>query len=101
MPEGLALTLYQVVRELFANAVKHAQSRQLKICMCRKAKEIHITVEDDGIGFDVSRSCRTSHGTSGFGIFNIKQLLQYLKGELQVCSQKSLGSSVFFRVPLQ
>jgi len=101
LPEELAVTLYQIVRELFANVVKHAQACQLKICLKRKSREIHVTIEDDGMGFDVSRACRMSHGEGGFGIFNIRQRLQYLKGELQVRSQEGSGTMVFFRVPLQ
>ena len=47
-----ALLLYQSVRELLLNCVKHAHVRQATLILKQINGSLHITVSDQGMGFD-------------------------------------------------
>ena len=52
IPEDQALLLFQSVRELLLNVVKHARCSNAVVSMGIEAGTLRITVFDDGIGFD-------------------------------------------------
>jgi signal transduction histidine kinase len=43
--------IFQAVRELLVNIVKHSQAKKANIMMLRANDKLRITVEDDGIGY--------------------------------------------------
>ena len=48
----IRVLLFQAVRELLVNVVKHAKAKKAKVFICRIQNNIQITVEDNGVGFD-------------------------------------------------
>lgn len=96
--EELSSTLYHVVRELLVNVVKHAQAGKVSITMKRDAGCIRVTVRDDGKGFQPPQGGARKE-MAGFGLFNIRQRVQHLGGELEVRSGGG-GTTVAISVPL-
>ncbi|TSK08353.1 MAG: PAS domain S-box protein [Geobacter sp.] len=94
LEEELSSTLYHAVRELLVNVVKHAEARQVRIAIRRRDGRIEVTVEDDGKGIS---PCASS-ASGGFGLFNIRQRVQHLGGEVTVTSGAG-GTSVTIAVP--
>ena len=92
LAEDVRILLYQSVRELLINIVKHAQAREVALDITRVEDTVRITVTDDGIGFDVKDVLSTSSRTHGFGLFNIAERLDYLGGSLDIDSQPGRGS---------
>jgi signal transduction histidine kinase len=90
--------LYRVVRELLMNIVKHAQATAVKICLARDEDILHISVEDDGIGFDATKR---SGRDSGFGLFAIRERLKRLGGCCEIDSGSDCGTNVILTVPLK
>lgn len=96
--EELSSALYQVVRELLVNVVKHARAGEVFITVKREAGRIEVTVRDDGNGFRVSPE-GAGKEMRGFGLFNIRQRVQHLCGALEVKSGEG-GTTVAVSVPL-
>jgi len=44
----------------------------------KQNNEVEVTVEDDGVGFDVSKLRLPSDTKGGFGLFNIRERLEYI-----------------------
>ncbi|WP_136514543.1 PAS domain-containing sensor histidine kinase [Geomonas edaphica] len=94
LEEELSSTLYHAVRELLVNVVKHAGARQVRIAIRRREGRLEVTVQDDGKG--ISPCAPPASG--GFGLFNIRQRVQHLGGEVTVTSGAG-GTSVTIAVP--
>lgn len=86
--------LYQVIRELLMNVVKHAHSPEALIVILREPGELAISVEDDGVGFDAGKVAGFSSGNVGFGLFSIQQKVECLGGKFVINSVPGKGTSI-------
>ena len=98
--EELSSTLYHVVRELLVNVVKHARAKKIAIALQRTGSRMQISVSDDGIGFPIRGEAAGREKLGGFGLFNIRQRIQHLGGELEIESGSGSGVRVAVVVPL-
>lgn len=94
--------LYRSVRELLVNAAKHARASTVEIDLDRSNDSIHIAVRDDGTGFDTAVLDRSTPGTTaGFGLFSVKERLEYIGGTFEIHSSPGNGTRVALVAPLQ
>lgn len=100
MDDEIRVLLFQVVRELLLNVVKHAKADQVKVTIDRKGPDLRIQVKDNGVGMPISQGTSLNSAT-GFGLFSIKERLKNLGGHLQVTSQPDQGTKVTLVVPLK
>jgi PAS domain S-box-containing protein len=98
--DDVRIVLFQAVRELLVNVVKHAQASSVKISIRRDGGHIRIGVEDNGVGFDASKIGPNSSGANTFGLFNIRERLKHLGGHLEIKSRRGDGTSVTVLAPL-
>ncbi len=86
--------LFESVRELLINAVKHAGVDRVTVDVALDAGEmLCITVTDQGIGFDPARvSERAKAGQVGWGLFSISERLTLLGGRFEIESAPGHGS---------
>lgn len=91
--------LFQAVRELLVNTVKHAQASKVRIIgECEKGW-IRIRVIDDGRGFDPSKIFSPSPKTGGFGLTIIRARLGFLGGNLYIHSRAGVGTTAMIALP--
>ena len=60
-----------------------------------------IRIEDDGAGFDPSRVGAKASIESGFGLYNIRERIDYLEGEFEVKSKRGKGTLLLAKIPLK
>jgi len=97
--EDVRLFLFEAVRELLFNAVKHSRVTQARVRMdCDRNGWTRIVVEDDGVGFDAGEKIG-SLGAAGFGLFSIQQRLAHLGGRVTFSSSPGKGTRVTLQVP--
>ena len=101
LSEDLSVLPFRAVQELLVNVVKHARARNARTFIETKDEKIRITVEDDGVGFDISEI--DSHiGRAGkFGLFSIRERLNHLGGHFDIASKPGHGTQVSLAAPLQ
>ena len=90
------MTVYRVIQELIGNVIKHAQATEVIVQLFRDEDKLHITVEDNGIGFDT----QNIQSFKGAGWTNIQNRIAYLKGTIELESGKGTGTSVVIEIPL-
>lgn len=100
MDDEIRVLLFQAVRELLVNVVKHAKAQRAKVTIERMGNHIGIKVEDDGVGLGISPGAPLS-SARGFGLFSIRERLKYLGGHLEVESEPGRGTQVTLTVPLK
>ena len=78
---------YYTVAESLANSLKHAEASQVEVTLERSDGSLHITVHDDGKGFDGAAS-------DGHGLANLSERLAALDGRLDVTTSPGQGTTV-------
>ncbi len=102
MPEEIAVILYQSVRELLFNVVKHAGTGEATIALAHsRGNLVTITVADLGCGFDPATLMETDrHHPGRFGLFNVQERLEAVGGHLDLMSAEGKGTSITLSAPM-
>ncbi|MCP4453432.1 MAG: hypothetical protein GY809_18390 [Planctomycetes bacterium] len=98
MDENLKTILFTSVRELVTNAVRHATPNRIRVHIDRQEESLSVCVEDDGMGFDPGTI--ESRSQKGFGLFSIRERLDYLGGCLDLVSLPGHGCKAVLKTPL-
>ena len=97
--EAMTLLLFQSVRELLFNIVKHAQVRAARVEVRRQDGHLQIIVSDHGVGFDPATMSASS--PRGLGLASIRQRLEYLGGCVGITSAPGEGCRITLAAPLR
>ena len=95
MPDT-SLCLLRVLQEALHNAVQHSGVRQFGVQLNGTSEEIHLTVRDCGVGFNLE----TAKTSRGLGLNHMQERLKLVKGSLSIDSQPTRGTTIHARVPL-
>ncbi len=101
LEDQITVLLFQTVRELLQNVVKHARSKRATV-RCGVADDLlTLDVLDPGVGFEVHAIDRLPTRQGGFGLFNIRERLKLMGGSIDIHSIVGEGTTVRIRVPLK
>jgi len=100
LDDDVRILLFQAVRELLVNVVKHANAKRVKVSTKKIGDQIQITVEDDGIGLDVEALENHNYDSTGLGLFNIRERLGHIGGSLDIESTTGHGTYVTMKAPI-
>jgi PAS domain S-box-containing protein len=100
MPDAIdidtALCLYRIAQEALHNIVKHSGAAHAVIGLGRHAREMVMSVADDGAGFDPA-----SVGRKGtLGLISMRERARLVRAALAVTSQPGRGTRLEVRAPL-
>jgi signal transduction histidine kinase/ActR/RegA family two-component response regulator len=99
LEEDVKVLLFESVREMLLNTVKHSNRRSAKIHLFQAGDHLGLTVSDDGKGFAPVASNDAGSGT-GFGLFSIQERLSFIGGTFQIDSAPGKGCRVTLTAPL-
>ena len=94
LEEIYSIASYRIVQELVNNAVKHAQLSWLKVHLTITDQHMHITVEDNGVGFDSIQK------KLGFGLSGVDERARSLGGVVDINTAIGEGVRVCVSMPL-
>lgn len=84
---------YRVAEEAVGNAVLHAQAEMLRVELIHADGELHVRVQDDGVGFDVAQARREATDDAT-GIALMEQRTTAEGGRLEIVSAPGQGTTV-------
>jgi PAS domain S-box-containing protein len=96
--QKMRILLFQIIRELLNNSAKHSKARETIVSIKMKDNHILISIQDDGIGFDVDETIRRK--SQNFGFFSIEERLKNIGGFFNIKSNPGQGTVVSIIVPL-
>ena len=99
IPDDRILLLYQSVRELLMNIVKHAGVDRAFVSLDIDADCLFITVQDSGRGFDPS-TLGSSRSGEHFGLQTVLERMTTVGGTCVIDSSSEKGTSIALTVPL-
>jgi signal transduction histidine kinase len=93
--------LLKIAQEAVNNAVRHAAASRIAIEMRYATREVEMTVEDDGRGFDGQPHPESSGPQGHFGISGMRERAAQIGGTVAIDSAPGKGTRVTAHVPLQ
>lgn len=95
-----SIILFGSADEILNNIVKHANAGQVNVMVDVQSSSLILMISDDGQGFDLSILNPENRRNDSFGLFSIKERLEYLGGVLDVQSQPKQGTRVILSIPI-
>jgi len=96
LPEHIEAGLYRIAQEAVNNIIRHAKSGSATVTLVCSPGQVHLTIEDDGIGFDPA-----SIGPDRYGLRGLNARASLLGGDLNLESTEGKGTRVEVIVPLE
>lgn len=87
--------LFMAFKEGLNNAVKHGHPRHIVITLALEARQMQLSVEDDGCGFALE-----TNRIAADGLGNMRQRLVAVGGRCEIKSAPGQGTHVIFELPL-
>lgn len=103
LPSAVDTALFRIIQEACNNARKHAQAKNLHICVRVGHSRVVAVIRDDGVGFDAralgSRRC-IEEDLIPMGLTGMKERAEMLGGKLFLHSYPQEGTRVVVVIPL-
>lgn len=96
LSEQASIVLYRAVQELVSNAFKYSNATDIYLTVVEAAGSVELTIEDNGIGFDVAQLIKIQ----GIGLNNIRDRIEAVGGQLEIDSRPGNGSTFIVILPV-
>ena len=93
-PEN-ALAIFRVLQETLSNSLKHAQAQRVDVKLHFSLDRVHLSVKDNGLGFDPA-SPKAGH----YGLSNMRERANKVGAEVIISSAPGKGAHISFSVPM-
>jgi signal transduction histidine kinase len=107
LPDEVETALYRIAQETLTNVLKHAAAKAVSLVVRRELGDspgVHLTVEDDGRGFDSDALFQAPGWASagkGLGLIDIRERAALLNGAVTLESRPGSGTTVHVYIPLK
>lgn len=97
--EAVELACFCIVQEGITNALRHAEAAEIVVRISCTPDHIHLSVQDDGKGFDVDIRLDESDEQISLGLIGIRERIASLGGHFEIDSQPNTGTRVSACLP--
>jgi two-component system NarL family sensor kinase len=96
LPDVAKTVLFRIAQEALTNIKRHANASTVCIRLADDKTSVHLTIADDGVGFDVAGI--SLHPKRGIGLRNMHERVEAVGGKLQLISSVE-GTQVIATLP--
>lgn len=96
LSQNSEVQVIRIIQEALTNVRKHAQASHAQVRISCEDGKCSVTIEDDGLGFDVSNIKRGSWPR--FGLQTMKERAESIKGTLDISSSPGDGTRVILNL---
>jgi two-component system sensor histidine kinase UhpB len=100
LPPELATVCFRVVQEALTNIVRHARAQNVHVEVAPAGQELHLSVRDDGAGFDVAAARQRAQRGGSLGMLSMEERVTLLGGQFTIESAPGEGARIFACLPL-
>ncbi|MCA9926056.1 MAG: sensor histidine kinase, partial [Anaerolineales bacterium] len=97
VPETIADHAKRIVSESLTNITRHAQANNVWLTVRQENRQLLITVQDDGVGFDVETAVRAGH----YGLLGMRERARLVNGTFVINSDPEKGTHLSLTLPLE
>ena len=100
LPPAVETTCYRIVQEALTNIVRHARAKQVLVVVDRRDQQLHLLIQDDGVGFDVPEVLKQASGGASLGLLGMQERVSLVEGQIEIKSSPGHGTEIGVRFPL-
>ncbi|HTG68800.1 MAG TPA: sensor histidine kinase [Candidatus Udaeobacter sp.] len=94
LPPNAEDHLFRIAQEALSNTLRHSKAESMDIKLIRVGSQVHMGIQDSGIGFDLEAKKQTS-----YGLLTMEERINELGGSLQMISKPGEGTVIHIWVP--
>jgi signal transduction histidine kinase len=94
------LAIYRIVQESLSNIIKHAEAREVFISLSWRKEQLHLSVEDDGKGFDSHKLDADCSRPVHLGLSIMRERAAQFGGVLRIESKRGVGTQIMVDLPV-
>lgn len=92
---------FRVAQEALTNVVRHAKATAVSVELTRQDGQLHLSVRDDGVGFDVSGQRTQAVSGASLGLLSMEERASLAGGGLELTSVPGQGTEVHAWFPIR
>jgi two-component system sensor histidine kinase UhpB len=97
----IEITCFRIVQEALTNAIRHSDGSHFQVRLRRVDRTLHVTVRDDGMGFDVGTARDRAVREGRIGLLSMRERATLVGGHLDIHSSPGQGAEVRATLPIQ
>lgn len=86
----------RIISEALTNIARHSQAKQARVNIVSSNDELHITIQDDGCGFDLT-AVQPGH----YGLLGMRERARLAGGKLKIESTPKAGTTIVISIPIE
>ncbi len=94
LSEALKLVCFRITQEALTNISRHSEAQNVTVKLWFEAGNIHLTICDDGQGFDVQEALTGAAQGQSLGLLGMKERVLLVNGEIEIASSPSGGAEI-------
>jgi signal transduction histidine kinase len=99
MPRNVETNLYRIVQEALNNVLKHSEATNVNVVLQLRAKDLVLTIEDNGKGFDPEAGSSPDRKFGGQGLIGMRERAEWIGGSVEIESKPGNGTTLWIRTP--
>jgi two-component system sensor histidine kinase UhpB len=96
----LETACFRIAQEALTNALRHADAENVHLTLSIHSGALHLTVADDGLGFDAAAARVRAEGGSSIGLLGMNERASLAGGTLTLLSAPGRGTRIEVIFPL-
>ncbi len=96
----IQITLFRIIQETITNIARHSEATHVSLHLGTDRRNFTMSVEDDGVGFDLNSVNDNVQTGRGLGILGMKERAAQVNGIWQIWSSPGEGTIVQCSIPL-
>lgn len=99
LPQVTEISLYRVIQEFLSNIIKYSNAEKVTISFTGYEKELVLTIDDDGEGYDLKAFQESREGN---GWRNVNSRINLIKGSIEIDTmRRRKNNTVIITIPVQ
>jgi signal transduction histidine kinase len=99
-PDQKSVFIFRMYQEMMHNIIKHSQATHVMVSLVYSGNDTFaMTIQDDGVGFDVQQKKDSGSGSSGLGLKSMRNRAKMIGADLSIQSEPGKGTIMSVSVP--
>ena len=94
LPQEFEIAAYRIIQEAVNNITKHSHAKNMSIEIDSQVNELHVTITDDGIGYDVVAARKNASGGVSVGVLGMQERAEQVGGWMDIISKQGKGTII-------
>lgn len=94
VPDSLKIVIYRILQEAMNNISKHSKAKSVQIGLKATDKRIELSIDDNGVGFDVESVFAEIQSEKGLGLTSMKERTELSGGTFTIKAAKGKGTNI-------